>query len=446
MRRERGDAASLQRGVRQLLADGICGTRVGLWLLIPEFLRLGVWDLLCGWSRRGGAQVEPRLALQSVNEAALCVSGVRALRCISQKGFEVANGLPFVASDEEIHRLFASHSVGESTELQVALGRLRRAAGHFQGQVLALDPHRMPSSSKRQMPRHRPKPQAPAVKTSQAFFCLDVDTAQPLCCYLGSSALSAAQASAQLLQMCGRILNPHTHRPLVLADSEHFSAEQFLHVRHHSPFDLLTPMPAHGFFRQQIEQLAPQSFTHRWAGYATASTPFSFSHHPGEIFTRFVQRSGETPDTFHHKAFLCTSARDELQALARHYPQRWHVETFFNLEQHLGWKRAGTLNLNIRYGRMSMALIAQAAVHQLRRRLPPPLNSWSAQQLSRNLLCSLDGDIRVRGDTIIVTYYNADQLGIPTHQFTRNPERLAHQGHNPRVPWLYDFKVDFRFR
>jgi hypothetical protein len=39
------------------------------------------------------------------------------------------------------------------------------------------------------------------------------------------------------------------------------------------------------------------------------------------------------------------------------------VEEFFNDHHKLGWKKAGTLNLNIRYGQMTMALIAQAAIH-----------------------------------------------------------------------------------
>src|SRR5437867_1429872 len=46
------DPKSLERGVRQCLADKVAGNLVGLWLLIPELLRLGVWDLLCGWTGR----------------------------------------------------------------------------------------------------------------------------------------------------------------------------------------------------------------------------------------------------------------------------------------------------------------------------------------------------------------------------------------------------------
>jgi hypothetical protein len=50
-----------------------------------------------------------------------------------------------------------------------------------------------------------------------------------------------------------------------------------------------------------------------------------------------------------------------MQDLSSNYPQRWHIEEFFKNDQALGWKRAGTMNLNIRYGQMTMALVAQAA-------------------------------------------------------------------------------------
>jgi hypothetical protein len=40
-RTEPCDPASLERAVRQLLADKISGNQVGIWLLAPEHLRLG---------------------------------------------------------------------------------------------------------------------------------------------------------------------------------------------------------------------------------------------------------------------------------------------------------------------------------------------------------------------------------------------------------------------
>ena len=39
-----GDPRSIERGVRQRLADKISDNMAGLWLLVPEHLRLGTWD------------------------------------------------------------------------------------------------------------------------------------------------------------------------------------------------------------------------------------------------------------------------------------------------------------------------------------------------------------------------------------------------------------------
>ena len=94
VRLELCDPQTIERDVRQLLANKISGNMVGIWLLIPEYLRLGAWDLLKSWSGMPDNQVETRLAMQLVNERALCVTGIREKRTVSQKGFELANGLP----------------------------------------------------------------------------------------------------------------------------------------------------------------------------------------------------------------------------------------------------------------------------------------------------------------------------------------------------------------
>ena len=128
------DPRSLERGVRQLLADKVSGNLAGLWLLVTEHLRLGTWDLLCGWTGQAGERVEPRLALQLVHETAVCTAGIRSDRTVHQRGgFELANGLPFVATDIAIHQLLASCTIADSKRLQTALGKIRLASGHFEG-------------------------------------------------------------------------------------------------------------------------------------------------------------------------------------------------------------------------------------------------------------------------------------------------------------------------
>ena len=327
--------AALERDVRQMLADKVCGTHVGLWLLVPEHLRLGTFDLVRAWTRQPGDRVEPRLALQLIHEAVLGVTGVRARRSLIQKGFELANGLPFLATDQAIHDLLDAHTVLEAQNLQIALGRIRRAGGDLPGRTLAIDPHRMRSYSKRRMRRRKETDEGPGVKVAQVFFCLDADSHQPLGFTIGCPARSAAQATPGLLDLAQAVLGPEA-QALVLLDCEHYSAELFHHVRHRTPFALLAPMPRSKALQGRLAQLDPARFVPRWAGFATATAPYRFTEDPEEDYPMMVQRTGERPQDHHHKAFLATRAGDEVEALTQAFPKRWHVEEFFNAHQALG--------------------------------------------------------------------------------------------------------------
>lgn len=443
------DPLSLEREVRQLLADKLSGNLVGIWLLVPEHLRLGSWDLLRTWTGDAPAQsLNCRLALHLIHEAALCRPSLRYGRSLRHKGFELANGLPFLPSDTAVHDLLNAHTVEEAHQLQVRLGQLRRASGHLPGQVLALDPHRQISHSKREMVERRPAANQPACKQAQSFFLLDAQTSQPLCLTHASSAQVIPKATAQLLQMAQSILACSRERPpLVVADVEHFSTEVLDFVRRDTPFDLLVPLRHSKNLDQHYREIPAENFTRQWAGFATATETF---HPDGSALPqpcyRYVQRAGERPGEYHFKGFGCTAQRAEVPALTLHFPDRWHIEEFFRFDQDLGWKRAGTLNLNIRLGQMTLALIAQTLIHQLRQRLDCPYRQWDSPHFARDWFAGLEGDLRVEHDTIVVTYYNAPQAASWKQHFENLPKQLEQEKIDPRIPWLFNFKLDFRFK
>jgi len=446
-RREKIDQISVERGVRQLLADKVSGNMAGLWLLAPEHLRLGTWDLLKHWAGPSPSDLSSRMAMQLVHESALGIVHIRNARTLSQKGFELINGLPFVVSDQSIHDLLSAHTVENAEQLQIALGCLRRARGDFKGHLLAIDPHRLPSSSKRQMPRYRDNTAIRPYKVSTTFFCLDAETHQPVCFLIASSSMTVTQMTPRLLQLAAFILNPDAKpAPLVVADNEHYTDELFQFVSESTPFDLLVPMRNTKELTASLKAIPPQEFQPRWAGWATTHRPFHFRKHPETNYCQLIQRSGETPENYHCKAFLATRYRDEVTDLAINYPQRWHVEEFFNAFQNLGWKRAGTMNLNIRFGQMSMALIAQTVCDQLRKRLGDPYNSWNDSHFASAVLRGIDGDLRVADNTIIVTFYNAPKADLLKKHYENLPQILEHENVDPRIPWLYNYKLDFRFR
>jgi hypothetical protein len=120
----------------------------GSWRLSIYAWALGICS---AWSQSGGQTIWPRMALHLVHEAAFCVNGLRNQRSLTQKGFELSNGLPFVPTDFAIHERLGRHTMAEAQALQMALGKIRRAGGHFQGRLLGIDPHRIKSCTKRQL-------------------------------------------------------------------------------------------------------------------------------------------------------------------------------------------------------------------------------------------------------------------------------------------------------
>ena len=232
-----------------------------------------------------------------------------------------------------------------------------------------------------------------------------------------------------------------------MADAEHFTVELLDKVKTQTNFDLLVPMPDQPSRRKKLQELPPEMFQPRWAGYATAKLPYTPRNSQTGPFYQYVQRQGERPEEYHFKAFLSTTDRDEVETLTEDFPKRWHVEEFFNAHQALGWDRAGTCNLNIRYGQMTMALIAQAAIDQLRKRLAPPAATWDAEHLAKAYFFGLEGDVRV--DT---QHNHRNVLQCSRRRQAadalRGPAGQAPKAENidPRIPWLYGFKLDFRFR
>jgi hypothetical protein len=440
------DAVSIERGIRQLLADKVSGNLAGVWLLVAEHMRLGTWDLLKGWTNSSNDRIEPRLALQIVNEAAVCTSGIRSQRTLNGRGgFELACGLPFVASDMAIHDLLDARPMDRTIELQAALGQIRKSMGHFLGNLLIIDPHRVQSHSRRRM-RERSAYGSRPVKQAQTFWLLDADTQQPVCFTTATAAVSAVEATPILLSLGAKILGPYDSRSLILADCEHFASAILHSIKLGGRFDLLVPMPCQAAHVKRWRAIPNENFKQRWAGFATAKNSFQFKYGVDGEYTEIVQRTGENPQDYKFKGFMSTTDVDEVSAIAVSYPNRWHIEEFFNTDQALGWQRAGTQNLNIRYGQMTLALIAQAAIHELRNHLGEPFGTWNANHLAQDLFFRLEGDVRVSDDTIIVTYYNAPKQNLLRNFYEGLPDKLAADGVAPTVPWLYDYKLDFRFR
>jgi hypothetical protein len=431
-----------ERYFREQLAAKVSGSHMGLWLLVPELARLGAWDLLKGLFTDGANTVAPHLALQMVNEAALCVNRVRKKDSLCHQGFSLVNGLSFLAADESIHRLLDSRTVDDYEGLQKGLLALRLLDGHYSSggeMVLAIDPHRIPSHSKRVMAQKRKRPEAPARKMMQTFFCGDAYTKQPLIFTTSASGKTCSQATLQLM---GAIEGAGVKKALVLADKEHFTKEVCDYFNRHPQLDILVPALKN---KKLVGALPALDYRKCWAGYAVAESVFSFKG-SDEKFRMIVQREGETESQYRYVPFITTSDKEAKTLIAHLFPRRWKIEEFFNFEGDMGWNRASTFNLNVRYGKQSLALIAQAAIHKFRGNLPGPYETWTAPMLSEKVFTNMEGDLRVKGDSIIVTYYRDHEFLCLRDKYSNISTVLENENISPKIPWLCDFKLEFRFK
>lgn len=421
-----------------MLAQKVSGTAVGIWLLIPELLRLGAWDILKAWTGGNDLELEPRVALQLVNESAICINRVRKKNSLGHQGFQLANGMGRLVTDEQVHLLLNAHSIEQSREMMLNLGIQRKLSGHYNQEVIAIDPHRILSTSQRIMAKKRKNPDAPSQKMLQTFFSLCTQTGQPIMATMSSTGLPTSKATCELLDATHQILKS---KALVVADKEHFTKEIINHANKHHDFDILIP----ALNIPRIKKIYPSlSYKRKWAGFAIAETRYNFENDQEE-YRLIVQRIGEKQNEYEYKSFLTTSKKEARTLICENYDKRWSVEEFFRFENELGISRASTFNLNIRYGKLALALMAQAATYQLRKKMNEDYQKWDAKHLANEILAWSDGDIRAKGDTIIVTFYGAPKHINPS-DYVNLPTKLSGEGVNPRIPWLFDYKLDFRFK
>lgn len=411
---------------------------IGLWFLIAEHLRLGSWELIKAYTGTNDSDIVPRIAMQVVNESSLCKNRVRRKNYIAHQGFELLSGLGFLATDVQVHTMLNNRTVKQAEDLQGALAAIRYNNGHFNGHVIAIDPHRIVSSTQRIMPKKKKQPTKPSEKMLQTFFALDTRSGQPIGCGIGSPGVNTTKATLDLVSRLGQI----NGRTLVIADKEHFTEALIRNIEQSYDFEFLVPVQSTERIKKIEQGLV---YKRAWAGYALAETMFKFSGHK-EKYRLICQREGETQDSYRYKSFLALSDRAPEELIAEIYRERWSIEEFFNSEGAMGFDRASTFNMNIRYGKMSLALVAQAACFQFKNRLESPISNWDAVHLSDSIFNSLDGDIKVKDDTIVVTCYNVPERIKLKDNYQNLPRKLLAEGFHPKIPWLYDLKLDFRFK
>ena len=321
-----------ERGFREILSKKVSSGSVGLWFLVAEHMRLGSWDLIKGYTGGDDNDFNPRIAMQLVNEAALCRNRIRPQNQITNQGFELLNGMRVLVTDEQVHNLLNTHTIAQTKNFQENLAKIRLINGHYKGKVIAIDPHRIITSSKRIMPKKKKQPTKPSEKMLQTFFSLDAQTGQPIVFGMGSTAERPISATLKLIDSTDVV----SDNALILADKEHYNEEIFKKISNGQTFELLVPAISSKKIRETEKSL---TYKFMWSGYYIAETEMSFANSQKK-YRLIVQREGERPDDYSYKSFLTTSKKSGVELLSERYGERWSIEEFFKSEGAMGFDTA----------------------------------------------------------------------------------------------------------
>ena len=178
------DARSIEREVRQLLADKVSGNLLGLWLLVPEHLRLGTWDLLRAWSGDAtSTALAPRIPVASGGYLLALPDGRLLLGATSQ------------ADDEDPTVREADHRDNLAKAAQLLGGAPLHDGAALHGRVgwRASTPDRLP------LVGPAPDPAAPRPARADAPRLWSRQPGLWLHCGLGSRGLTTATLCAELI-------------------------------------------------------------------------------------------------------------------------------------------------------------------------------------------------------------------------------------------------------
>ena len=127
------------------------------------------------------------------------------------------------------------------------------------------------------------------LKMAQTFWLLDADTQQPVCFTTATSSRTVAQVTPQLLRMAAEIFGPQ-HELMLLADTEHQSAELLDHVAQQEGFEMLVPMANNQALRKQLKTIPAEAFTRGYPSKAAwvGATPVFAAATLAEVMRHFT--------------------------------------------------------------------------------------------------------------------------------------------------------------
>lgn len=429
----------IEHDISALLKRGLTTTSAGGFFFIPYLLQLGAHSLAAslGPAKQQGIPKES-LALGIVFESIFgFTTGIRAVDSVSRADFGLLAGLPFLPSVSAQYRFLHDVPVKDGLDFQTTLGkRLVSLSQLSPGSPVNVDGHSIKTYSRKEMKLSFLSKEDRYGKAIRTFYTQDQESKKPLVALAAYSGTTVSQITNQLATHTRDVLGRDF---LMVADKEWYCGQLIQELHKQWGVEVLTPVKSSPKRKAEFDAVPLDKYDRTaWGNIATLYTTMTNFEGPMRLLLK-RRRDG--------KFFALVTPATEMTAADAMpvYSKRWRIENFFAENAFLGMDRLPSLDLNAIQTMLSLRLLAYHVVDNFRHDLGHIFKDKTPELIHREFVAGVQGRVQLRSDVIEVSVYGFQHQGAVESILTNADVKLENANVDPRIPWLGNRRLRFKF-
>jgi hypothetical protein len=430
----------MEKELEERLRSGFISPYVGGMFLVPYHLQLGSWELLSTLlpDKIGGIPPQ-KLGLQVIHHSLYGIKGTRELDELRESSCGLLSGLPFICSPVSESRFLNQIPTDHSEEFLLEMGKRQKQLGYLKGNIVNTDGYSIRSFSRMHMPKSYLSKEKIYDKSIRTFWTQDQETKNPIFLKASYSGTTVSMAIPDLMDKTLEILgNPF----LSAMDKEHFGGALLSQLDERG-IRVLLPMRNSTKRLKEMESIDASQFRRRFEGRRLADVFTYLKDYPDPL--RFlvlkVREGGETK----YVGFITNEVNATARALLKIYRKRWRIENLFSECDFLGFNLLVSTNLNAITANLALKLMAFNLMSAFRNDLGGEFLAMTPDLIHRHFLRNVQGKVKLHGDYIRVHVFGFEHQDAVRPLLDNLQAKLFKNGIDPRIPWLNNHRICFKF-
>jgi hypothetical protein len=429
----------IEHEVSALLKRGLTSTSAGGFFFIPYMLQLRANDLLAslGAAKQQGIPNES-IALGIIFESIFgFTAGIRAVDSVSRTDFGLLAGLPFLPSVSTQYRFLQDVPVQDGLDFQTKLGKQLISLGQVTpGFPVNVDGHNIKTFSRKAMKLSFLTKEDRYGKAIRTFYTQDQESKKPLIALAAYSGTTVSQVTRQLSAQTRDILGRDF---FMVADKEWYCGQLIQELHQQYGVAVLTPMKSSTKRKEQFDAVPLDKYDRTiWGNIATLYTTRTNFDGPIRLLLK-RRRNGK------YFALITPATEVTAETAMPVYTKRWRIENFFAENAFMGMHRLPSMNLNTIQTMLSLRLFAYHVMDNFRYDLGHDYRNKTPELIHREFVDGIQGRVQLRSDVIEVNVYGFQHQAAVESILTNVDAKLKHADVDPRIPWLGNRRLRFKF-